>query len=296
MCCLQLSAQYFTISDQMVYGGTAEDYPVDMLEADDGGYFLLVRSTSEQTGNKTAIKHSDNGSGIDYWLVKTDSLFQNEWQLSYGGNDTGQFDKNEPCCLDMDNSKNIYLFGTSDSDISGNKIVSSYGGQDFWYIKMDQNGNEISQKTFGGGSNDFMNDALIVNDKIFMTGWSVSDSSGVKTGFQRGGGDYWLICADTAGNILWEKTYGGEADDYPYTISYDEESKLIYLMGISRSDISYEKSEDEMGGDDYWLLKINALNGNLISDKTIGSYGYEGTSASCMYLYNNSIQPIFPVS
>jgi hypothetical protein len=66
----------------------------------------------------------------------------------------------------------------------------------------------------------------------------------VKTDTCRGGYDYWLFSIDTAGNMLWDKTFGGTANDYPNAIVTSND--VLYINGISSSSASGEKSEDNL--------------------------------------------------
>jgi len=263
---LTVVSQSFQISDQMVYGGDSYDGIENVVRALDGGYYMFCNSGSGQTGNKTV----SNWGGGDYWLIKTDSLFQNEWQISFGSEADELVTK-----MLIDSNSNLYLCGSSYGGISGNKTVDTYGETDFWIIKTDPLGNEIWQKSYGGTENDTFRDGLIVDNKLFLIGGSNSGESGIKTGFNRGNTDYWLICADTAGNVVWDKTYGGTELDAAYRMSIDNSGDYLYVFGVSTSNISYEKTEDCYGSTDYWILKVSIETGDLIGDVTIGSEGHD---------------------
>ncbi|MEA3448707.1 MAG: hypothetical protein U9Q98_09730 [Bacteroidota bacterium] len=253
--CAPLSAQYFELTDQTVYGGDDYDTPADIIESCDGGYYILNTSVSGINGNKTVQNYGDS----DYWLIKTDSLFNDEWQLSYGGESL-----DEARTMLHDAAGNIYLCGYAMGTSSGNRTVDAYGQVSYWVIKLDAYGNEIWQKAYGGDVVEYLHDAVIFNNKLYLLGSSSSGVSGVKSGFNRGGADYWLVCTNTAGNMLWDKTYGGNDSDYPKTLVADSINGQIYIAGYSGSEASYEKSEDNIGNKDLWLLKVDATDGTLI--------------------------------
>jgi hypothetical protein len=268
----------------MIYGGDNSDGIRDILKADDGGYYILSSSYSGISGNKTAPNYSQWNSYSDFWLIKTDSLFNNEWQKSFGGNSW-----DSPYRILKDDVDNLYLIGYTESDSSGNQTVGTFGDDDAdgWIIKTDANGNELWQKKFGGELIDVIRDAIIVNSRIYCIASSNSGISGVKTDTCRGGYDYWLFSIDTAGNMLWDKTFGGTANDYPNAIVTSND--VLYINGISSSSASGEKSEDNLGNTNVWLLKVDTETGALLGDKTFGSDGYDTGNSNSIIVENGFI-------
>src|SRR5689334_10878334 len=66
-------------------------------------------------------------------------------------------------------------------------------------------------KCYGGTNPDHCMDVIQTHDGGFMiTGWTLS-SDGDVIGFHNGGSNVWLVKTDSAGNILWNKCYGGMA-------------------------------------------------------------------------------------
>ncbi|MEA1874987.1 MAG: T9SS type A sorting domain-containing protein [Bacteroidota bacterium] len=273
---ISVFAQDFVLANQMIFGGNSDDTPVDIVECNNGGYYILSTSSSGISGNKTTQQYGPN----DYWLIKTDSLFNVIWQLSYGGDSY-----NFPAKLLYDDIGNLYLCGYSFSGISGNKTVASYGSSDYWIIKIDSLGNEIWQSSYGGDNSESLTSALLFNNKLYFLGSSSSDISGTKTDYNRGAADYWLVCADTSGTVLWDKTYGGTLTDKPTDMKIDNSGSFLFLFGRSNSDATYEKTEDNIGLDDFWLLKINVNNGSLSLDKTFGSESTDFPSVNGLLQY-----------
>ncbi|GAB3643723.1 hypothetical protein GCM10027423_43600 [Spirosoma arcticum] len=67
---------------------------------------------------------------------------------------------------------------------------------------------------------------------------------------------------------FWDKTFGGSNFDALYSIVATPEGGFL-LSGYSNSSVSGDKTADSRGGNDYWLIKINA-NGVKQWDKTFG--------------------------
>ncbi len=72
----------------------------------------------------------------------------------------------------------------------------------------------------------------------------------------------------TAPSIVWEKTIGGNGSDSLSALCIDK-SKAIVMCGSSRSSVSGSKTQDSVGGYDYWVVKTDS-SGNIIWNKTFG--------------------------
>ncbi|WP_054840692.1 hypothetical protein [Thermococcus peptonophilus] len=68
-------------------------------------------------------------------------------------------------------------------------------------------GNVIWQKTYGGNSEDEANAVAVTNSggDIIVAGYTYS--------FGAGRSDVWVLRLDGNGNIVWQKTYGGNLRD-----------------------------------------------------------------------------------
>lgn len=71
------------------------------------------------------------------------------------------------------------------------------------------------QKTIGGNSNDYLTSSTPCTDGgILLGGYSISGISGDKTQVGKGVYDYWIVKLDSIGNKVWDKSYGGNSDNY----------------------------------------------------------------------------------
>ena len=93
---------------------------------------------------------------------------------------------------------------------------------------------------------------------FILGGYSSSGISGNKTEAGRGGADYWIVKLDASGNLQWEKTYGGTADDFCYTVKPTRDGGYL-IGGQSFSDSSADKTVNSFGGSDYWIIKTDSL-------------------------------------
>ena len=206
------------------YGETGNDLAFSVVETVDGGYAIAGQTYSY-------------ASDYDFWLVKTDANGNAQWDKTYEG-----------AGYDVAYS----LVATSDGGYALAGTTLNYVGVgDFWLVKTDANGNEQWNKTYGGTYTDEAYSLVETSDGGYaLTGYTTS--------FGAGSEDFWLVKTDMAGNMEWNKTYGGTG--------YDESHSLIQTAdggyAIAGSTQSY-------GGGDFWFVKADA-NGNEQWNKTYG--------------------------
>ena len=142
------------------YGGTSYDWAYALVQTSDGGYALAGRTASFGAG------------GDDFWLVKTDSAGNMQWNKTYGGtNDDMAF----------------ALVQTSDGGYALAGYTTSFGagGLDFWLVKTDSAGNMQWNKTYGGTNNDMAFALVQTSDGGYaLAGYTASLASGL---------DFWLV-------------------------------------------------------------------------------------------------------
>jgi type IX secretion system substrate protein len=258
-----------TITAQKTMGGRNTDYLTSLVLTSDGGSIAGGYSGSNMYAEKT-----ENIKGLlDYWIVKLNAHRKIEWDKTIGG------DKNDQLSAIQQTIDGGYILGGySESHISGDKTEEKRGLFDYWIVKIDNKGNIEWDKTFGGSGNDYLMFVQQTFDKGYILGgYSESNIGREKSEDSRGGNDYWIVKTDSAGNIKWDKTYGGNAEDILSTIQQTKDSGYI-LGGYSYSNISGEKSENPRGFSDYWVIKINA-SGNIQWNKTYGGNKYDDLHA-----------------
>jgi uncharacterized repeat protein (TIGR01451 family) len=201
----------------------------------------------------------------DIWLAKIDSLGNKLWSKTYGGNG-----RDVLYSILILNNGNIVICGSSTSSKdSGNKKTVHYGHFDYWIIMLNQSGNEIWQKTFGGDGNDVLNKAIITStNSILLVGTSNSGISGNKSSNSKGNYDYWVVNIDHQGNKIFDKSYGGVSDEFLYGGIKENQGNFI-ISGYSESSKSGDVSDSFFGEKDVWVVCINSM-GNILWNKLLG--------------------------
>ena len=256
-----------TIKSQRVAGGTSSDNLTSTYLTKDGGFIAGGYSSSGISGTKTEA----NEGGDDYWIVKYDHLGNIQWDKTLGGSGTDYLES-----LEQTSDGGYILGGESSSNKSGQKSENSRGDQDYWIVKLNKNGKVQWDKTIGGSSTEWLRQVSQTTDGGYILGgYSYSDISGEKTSNSRGAGDYWIVKLDGSGNIQWDKTMGGNANEFLQATLQTKDGGYM-VGGYSYSSMSGEKTSNNYGNTvtDYWILKLDTA-GNIQWDKTIGGNGYD---------------------
>jgi gliding motility-associated-like protein len=151
-----------------------------------------------------------------------------------------------------------YLFGgTSQSDPFCTKSAISYGAEDLAIFVLDEDGNKVWEKSYGGNSIDKLWDVQKVPAGGFiLVGETQSAPSGIKTSPKLGSEDIWVVRVDDAGNLMWERTYG---------TSYSETGKKIIPTADGGFLIAATYASGLFNYMDFLVMKINATGNTLWS-------------------------------
>ncbi|OKS85717.1 hypothetical protein RG47T_1163 [Mucilaginibacter polytrichastri] len=256
LCCGSMCAQ--DILWERSYGGKQAEYLLDAQPTADYGFILAGASLSVKGGNK----EESNVSDLDYWVWKMNEKGEAEWQKNFGGSGPDML-----YSIKNTNDGGFILAGTSESNKGFNKIDAALGKEDIWVVKLNAKGGEEWQKTIGGPGQDLVKSISQTTDGGYIIGGSSASpqSLKVKKGLDdpygksetcRGGLDYWVIKLDNKGKIAWQRTMGGQYNDVLESIVQTNDGGYI-MGGYSNSPASIDKSLDNYGAGDYWVVKVD---------------------------------------
>ncbi len=233
-------------------GGSARDYGNSIIQTADGGY--IVAGGSRSTDGDV----SGNHGGWDYWIVKLDSTGTITWQKSLGGSSD---DIATSITQTADGGYIVAGYSSSNNgDVSGN-----HGGSDYWIVKLDSTGTITWQKSLGGSANDKANSIAQTSDGGYIVGGYSDSTNGDVTG-HHGNGDYWIVKLDSTGTISWQKSLGGSGEDEATSIVQTSDGGYIVAGTSSSTDGDVSGNH---GGNDYWIVKLDA-SGGITWQKSLG--------------------------
>ena len=237
-----------------------------MRPVKDSGYILGGYSYSQGENDKT-----DTFIGnCDYWIVRIDANGNRKWDKTIGGINS-DYETDVQQTID----RGFILGGYSNSPVSFNKTETRKGVLDYWIVKTDSNGVVKWDKTYGGTKGDYLSSiAQTADSGYIMGGTSSSNISSDKSENSKGLEDYWIVKLDSAGKIVWDKTYGGSRVDRLSVIK--EISRDEYIIGgTSNSPVSGDKTDKTVGGkgfNDYWIWSPYTAEGDEKVDGKGGRY------------------------
>lgn len=167
------------------------------------------------------------------------------------------------------------VFGRTTSSNNGD-VSQNHGAVDMWLVKLNEDGSRAWEKTYGGTGDEVAAAAAPTADGGFVvTGYTASHSTG-DVGANHGGLDFWVIKISGNGKLQWQKTLGGNHDDWPQAITVTTEGKIA-VAGFTKSNNSGDVGANH-GGEDLWLAVLES-NGSLAWQKVIGGNGSETAKA-----------------
>ncbi len=231
------------------------------LVTSDGGCIIVGNSDTQSKGLE---KSEDSKGEVDFWIIKINANGQKIWDKTFGGD---RRDLAKAIVSTTDGG--FIIVGASESNISGDKTEKNRGEIDFWIVKINANGQKIWDKTFGGNKSDFATSIVASQDGGFIIGgYSGSNTSADKTESSKGGTDYWIVKINSNGQKLWDKTIGGNGEDFFNTIISTTDGAFM-VAGSSQNSKGGDKTGAIKGDSDFWIVKINT-DGKKIWDKTFG--------------------------
>ncbi len=126
------------------------------------------------------------------------------------------------------------------------------------------------QQAYGGSQEDFTRAIALTPDGGFAFLAAVESNDGDVAG-SHGLAEYWFVKVSAAGNIEWQKCYGGTHDDYGWDMQVTADGGYI-LTGYSNShdgDVT-----GNHGNFDYWVIKITPA-GIIQWEQSYGGSAYE---------------------
>lgn len=240
-----------TIQWQKIFGGTLSDYSYKVIQTLDGGFLC--------TGYKASA------SGKNGWAIKLAASGTLEWDKLY--------DKaSQDYLYDVKQlSDGSYIFCGSSNPSLANGGHDTNSHNDGWVIKTDGTGTQQWMKCFGSPQHDQFVSVETTADGGYMLA-GVTESMGGNVYYNHNNNDLaqdvWVVMLDNAGELVWEKSYGGTEAERCNSMRKTANGYL--LVGSTYSNDG-DVPQGTYNGyrNDAWAFEIDT-NGGLLWQKTYG--------------------------
>jgi hypothetical protein len=210
------------------YGGTGRDEAIRAAPAEDGGTVIA--------GDRTP----DGKTDADAWVIRLDAAGNTTWERTWGG----QGDEHvEDVHATLDGG--FVVTGDTEGETSGVGKV--------WVAKLDGKGSTVWQQTYEKQRKGRPHAVVAVADGGYVV-------AGREQSKNPNYYDGWVAKLDGDGKVVWERFYGGDADDSVAAIRETPDGGYVFA-GTTDS--------KGAGGADAWVVKLNAT-GEVLWERTFG--------------------------
>ncbi len=221
-------------------GGSEDDQITDVKQLNDGTY-IMVGSTASSDGD--VVGHF---VGSDVWILQLDVMGDILWQKCYGtiGTDIAH-------SISITGDGDYFVVGQTNS--FGNDLSGLHGYIDVLAMKVDDKGNMIWQKCFGGKNDDYALSAqTTIDGGLIMGGTSESTNDDVND--NKGAKDFWILKVIGTGELQWKKSFGGSERDEAFEIIQTKDYGFL-VAGVTNSGDGDVGTAASMGA--CWAVKLS---------------------------------------
>ncbi len=217
-----------------VYDEGFIEHGYDLLETADNGLIIVgdIYNSAQDPGN------------ANVYLLRLDKRGRMLWSRQFGGSG---FEQGLAICA---------VPGGGYAIIGRTKDTSN-GQDDILLVRVDENGNELWTKTYGGNGDDRGTAIVALEDGFAFTGYATNIVGGI-------GNDIVLYRVDAEGAILWREVFGTSGNEEAHALIRTYEGNLALAGSINNYN-------------DAFVAKYN-LAGNLLWTRIVG-YGGLGDEA-----------------
>jgi VWA domain-containing protein/type IX secretion system substrate protein len=208
-------------------------------------YAGTVISDVEETSNGGLIL-AGYVDASDFVVVRTNVQGEMIWKKNFGGNDKDQ-------AFAVTQNDEGYFFVVGESQSEGIERVGAKGHKDVWLLKLNPSGEMIWQNSYGGSRDDTGRDIIKTHDGgIVIAGGTFSDDKDVSSAYNSS--DFWMFKIDSNGELIWERTLGGNGTDLAFSIKQTDDLGYV-VAGTTLSEDGDVTKQQGMG--DFWVVKLS---------------------------------------
>lgn len=237
------------------------------IDNNDNIYVAGYYNSSSISFDGFTVNESPSNSSNDSFLIKLSTNGNVQWAKGFGGNND-----DSPQEIATDANGNIFMTGGFDSNsvpFDTFTLTSLGAGHTVVYIvKFNSQGTPIWGKNAGGSTSTDIGYGITTdpNNNVIITGTynSPTITFGNITLTSIGGTNCFLTKYDNSGNVIWAKSFGGEAYEYISSICADNSSNIymsgsFYSHSCSFGNITLNNANTAQNNSDIYLAKYDSF-------------------------------------
>ncbi|WP_315816408.1 DUF7619 domain-containing protein [Paraflavitalea speifideaquila] len=148
---------------------------------------------------------------------------------------------------------------SNDGDVTGHH--GSTDSTDAWLVQLNEQGNILWQKSYGGTGNDEFVQVIHTDDQEYVAiGHTNTVNNGDVTGFHNVSGtfqdpDIWVVKINRQGNVVWQRCLGGSFAEGAGSIRQTADGGYIVIGSTASSDGDVTGRK---GSYDIWVVKLDS--------------------------------------
>jgi len=234
---VELDSEGNLLSQWVVGAYRSEDCAKRLYLGEDGSVYAVGYFAYRDCG--ISCNYVDNQMSI----LKISATGEVEWFDQFGGQ---WFEDGFDIVAKSDGS--AIAIGSQDAGVS--LFSNGLGGKDFWVTSVDDKGNELWSKNYGGSFTDVARCIVLTEDgSLIVAGQTTSDDIDVRE--NSGMNDAWIIELDFRGDIVDTISYGWSGDDVVNSACF--EGNRIIFAGYS---VSFQEGNAEKKEKDLWIFEV----------------------------------------
>ncbi len=210
---------------QKTFGGSDDDVAYSVQQTVDGGY--IVAGYTKSTDGDVERNHGM----YDFWVLKLDNSGNVEWKKTFGGS-------NVDMVYSIQQTRDGGYIAAGYTSSKDGDIKENHGFDDFWIVKLNEDGDIEWEKTYGGSNTDIAYSIKQTSDDGYIVVGETYSYEGKK--------DIWALKLDENGSVEWQQLYGSSynnntlapVDDIPYSVQQTSDGGYI-IVGESESEDGY---------------------------------------------------------
>ncbi|MCI0452451.1 MAG: T9SS type A sorting domain-containing protein [Candidatus Latescibacteria bacterium] len=208
-----------------------------------------------------------SAGGTDVFLASFATDGSHLWSKRFGDVNPNQI----AYAVATDGAGNVLVAGSHWGTVNfGGSPLTSLGGDDIFFAKLDSDGDHVWSKRYGDASTDQIARSIAIGpaNVIVLAGWFLGTVNfGGSNLSSAGGVDIFVATFDAGGNHVWSQRFGAQGDQRLESVAVDGSGNVV-LTGYYDGTVDFGGGQlVSVAGNDIFLAKLSSTGSHLWSQR-----------------------------